>query len=775
MTGDQFPSRPELNALLPQFRLIRELSKTKMSVIYLAEETHLGNRRVALKVIAPAFAYEESFRERFRREMMHAANLGHPNIVPVYSAPSDGELLYLVMPFIDGPNLRDLLKAGPLDLAWTVRVVRDVAGALDFAHANGIVHRDVKPGNILVERGTDRVLLCDFGIAAPSSAYSERLTEVGRRVGTPGYLAPELIPSGQPDIAPVDARADVYSLGVVLYQCLTGRAPHLQSDTGALLWAHGHEEPPPVTLLRPDLPAALDTVLARALAKDPADRYASCQELADELTLAASGGKVRGVTRKPRRNWRPFVALAAAVAVIAAVVVVVLNTAGGESRTSPIFRVPPALRGDCDTTDPSPNFDGATETLLCHSGDRQVRFSLFADRSTMDNAYTAVVRDSGLARDTGDCTVATGAEHRYPNGGDQVGRTLCVADGGTTRLVWTDDRQRTVAETDAREAADRELAQAWTEWVGIPPYPTDDERSLTELVELSRCERAPAGTLASFRDLVAAIDCDPVSEGATAVSYYRFSSVDGLRRTHDQHVDEYNAPGGVECTEGTQPPPNFLGTGQYDLRSVDLGAMLCYQGDRGAPVLEWTIEPLLVSVRATGPTAEGLVRWYHQTYGVPIQKVVDAANAKARPPFPTERETALLAHVPENTKKHCMRPSESQIGDNRAKASVAAVVCGPSPAARVIFYYQFADATAMNQAYLGQQQVSGGDCQAAPPNFAADAPYARGGDTGRLSCGSAGNLHLIWTSDKHTILSFAFQGIREAELIAWWQNGAGPI
>jgi hypothetical protein len=122
-----------------------------------------------------------------------------------------------------------------------------------------------------------------------------------------------------------------------------------------------------------------------------------------------------------------------------------------------------------------------------------------------------------------------------------------------------------------------------------------------------------------------------------------------------------------------------------------------------------------------------------------------------------------------------MRPSASQVEDNLSTASKAAVVCGPSPAASIIFYYQFADAAAMNQAYLGHQQVSGGDCLAGPPDFSADAPYSRGGDTGRLSCGSAGNLHLMWTSDRFGILTFAFQGYEQQDLVDWWQNGAGPV
>jgi hypothetical protein len=775
-THDQFPSQPELSDKLPQFRLIRKLSETKMSVLYLAEEKDLGNRPVAIKVIAPMLAEEDSFRERFRDEILRTANLGHHNIVPVYSAHTDGELLYLVMPYVDGPNLRDLLKSGPIDLAWVVHMIREMASALDFAHAAGIVHRDVKPSNILVQRQTGRVMLCDFGIAAP--ALGERLTEVGRQVGTPGYLAPELIPGNDGQHAPVDPRADVYSLGVVLYQCLTGHPPHAHSDVNALLWAQGHHDPKPVTTLRPELPKALDKVLAAALAKRPQDRYATCMELADELTLAVSGGRVRGVKRKPRRKvrWQPAAALVAAAAIIATVVVVVVQNTGGSSEESPIFRVAAALRGDCDGTSPSPNLSGAEETLMCRDGNQQVRYSLFADRSTMDSAYASVVRGSGIAENTRDCTVLTDSEHRYPNGGDQVGRVLCYTESGSTRLVWTNDRDRTIAEAESREADDQGLAKAWTRWVGIPAFPTDGEKSLIDLVDMERCTRTEAGTLATFRDLVAAIDCEPIATGVSTVSYYRFSNVDALRRTYDQHVDEVNPPG-LYCADN---PPNFLGNRSYDLRSVDLGSMLCYMDKQNRPVLEWTVEPLLVTVRATGASPADLVKWWDDTgFGIPLEKVVTAANKAAKPEFPTAAESALLDRVPADTKKNCMRPSESWVEVHGAAANTAGVVCGPSSGASIIFYYQFPDANTMNAAYYGQQSASGRDCRQSPPNFTADAPYERGGDTGRLSCGTADNAakspYLIWTSNRFNILVLAFQAWDQADLLAWWQNGAGPV
>jgi hypothetical protein len=560
----------------------------------------------------------------------------------------------------------------------------------------------------------------------------------------------------------------------VLYECLTGRAPHVHSDIGALLWAQCHEDVPPVTSVRPELPAALDKVMATALAKRPADRYTSCTELADELSRAVNGGRVFGSRRHkpPRRkvNWRPFAAIAAAAAVIAAAIVVVVNTAGDDGL---LLRIPPPLSGDCDSIDTT--LPGAENALSCRDGHQRVRFNLFTNRSTMDIAYASIVRKSDIARDSGDCTVAAGAEHRYPNDGDQVGRVFCGTDD-TIRLVWTDDRKRTIAEAETRGADDQALVRAWTGWVGIPPFPTVDEQSLIDLVELSACERTQAGTLATFRDLEAAIDCDPVSDGATTVSYYRFSNVDAMRRTYDQHADEVNAPAGADCVNGPQPS-NFLGTRPFDLRTVGLGSMLCYLGARGTPVLEWTIEPLKVMVRATGSnTPADLVAWFDRTFGLPLPKIVEAENATARPPFPQPEESALLRHVPECTRKNCMRPPEDQIEANVATESTAAVVCGPSSGATTIFYYQFSDKATMDQAHVDQSTVSGGNCLAGPPNFSADALYSWGGDTGRLLCGTAHNNgpYLIWTSDRTNVLALAFEGYSEADLISWWQNDAGP-
>jgi eukaryotic-like serine/threonine-protein kinase len=771
-TADQFPSQPEIAARLPQYRLVSKLSETRMSVIYLAEEKALGDRRVAIKILAPMLAHERAFRDRFRRETLAAANLAHPNIVPVYAAPPDDELLYLVMPFIDGPNLRSLLQQGPLDPWRTAYVVTEVAKALDFAHSSGVVHRDVKPSNILLDQRTDRVYLCDFGIATPVSG--ERLTEVGRFVGTPQYIAPERIPdSAVAELPPVDGRADVYSLGVVLYQCLTGHAPHAGSDTGGVLWAQRHQDPPPVSSVRPDLPRALDQVVATAMARDPRQRYTTCQQLADAVYQALTGRVVRPPTRRPLR-WKPITAIAAALVLVAAGIVVVPTFFGGDDPDGEtLARIPAALRGNCSPADAADGRPGATSVLSCMDGEQTVRFSLYDNNSAVDSAYNDAIEDSGVARGSGDCQTATGAEHRYPNG-NPVGRALCYASDGTTTILWTDDRRHTIGEAQRREGDDAGLAKAWSRWVGIPAFPTDEEKSLMRLVGKTDCRRSPAGSLESFRDVVAAVDCKEADRGAREVSYYTFSTMDGLRRTFDAHVSTTESPPGVYCPD--DPENAFHGYNTYDLRSSDLGTLLCYTSKDGEPTVEWTMEPFLLLARATGRnTPTDLADYWDNDWGPSVPEVIKAVNK--RDGFPNADERALLDHIPEVSRKQCIRPGKDQVEVHVGDAKVTGVVCGPPRGANIVFYYQFADTTTMNSSYQTGTSLSNVDCTTYPADFVGEGPYVRDGTTtGRLLCGNnSGVPYLGWTNDQLNIMVFAFKGNDPTELINWWLTEAGPI
>jgi serine/threonine protein kinase len=235
-------------------------------------------RTVALKVITPERARDPVFRARFRRECRLAAAIDHPHVVEVFQAGQERGLLYLTMRYVDGADLGETLAAGrPLDPARAVAIINQIAGALDAAHALGLVHRDVKPENILLATGSGRehAYLTDFGIAR--HALEEHLTGTGVALGTVDYVAPE-----QARGAEVDGRADVYSLGCILFQMLTGTVPFDRDSPLEKLWAHVHDPPPKLLSVAPHLPADLEDVLERALAKSPADRQQSAGQLAQD-------------------------------------------------------------------------------------------------------------------------------------------------------------------------------------------------------------------------------------------------------------------------------------------------------------------------------------------------------------------------------------------------------------------------------------------------------------------------------------------------------------
>jgi serine/threonine protein kinase len=274
-------------SLVAGYRLEARIGAGGMAVVFRARDEALG-RTVALKVLAPALAGDDEFRERFVRESRAAAAVDHPHIIPVYSAGEADRVLYLAMRFVSGGDLRSAAhREGPLPGQRAASLLSPVASALDAAHAAGLVHRDVKPANILVDASPgrpDHPYLSDFGLAK-GTASAAGLTGTGQFLGTPDFAAPEQISS-----KPVTARADQYALACVAFTILTGSLPFAREESMAVLWAHMYDAPPLVTALRPDLPAAVNGVLARALAKSPADRYPTCGQFADALAAALRVG-----------------------------------------------------------------------------------------------------------------------------------------------------------------------------------------------------------------------------------------------------------------------------------------------------------------------------------------------------------------------------------------------------------------------------------------------------------------------------------------------------
>ena len=307
------PSHVGTGTMLAGFRIDSVIGEGAMGTVYLAEDTLRGGR-VALKVLTRDLAEDDRFRKRFLREAKLAASLDHLHVVPVVDAGEDDGVLYLAMGLVEGSDLRELLRReGRLDLERAIGLVGQAAEALDAAHLAGLVHRDVKPANILVrdESGGEHAYVCDFGLARHLSSASS-LTSDSDLVGTIDYVSPEQIQGGE-----IDGRADVYSLGCVLFECLTGTRPFDRESELSVVFAHLNEPPPRFSDQRPDLPEAFDDVFRTALAKSPEARYATCEELADAARAALHGKPL--ARRRPRRRRLVLAGAAAAVAATAAI------------------------------------------------------------------------------------------------------------------------------------------------------------------------------------------------------------------------------------------------------------------------------------------------------------------------------------------------------------------------------------------------------------------------------------------------------------------------
>src|SRR5205809_420498 len=267
--------------LAGRYELEEVLGHGGMAEVFLGTDRVLG-RRIAVKILSDRFARDNSFVTRFRREAQSAAALNHPNVVSVFDTGSDDGTHFIVMEYVQGKTLSQMLRDGaPLMPERAVEIARGVADALSFAHRAGIVHRDVKPGNIMLTTTGD-VKVMDFGIARATS--SESLTQTATVLGTATYFSPE---QAQGD--PVDARSDIYSLGVVMYEMLTGTPPFAGDTPVAIAYKHVKEDPVPPSSLNSDIPEGLNAIVLKCLAKDPDDRYQSVEDLLSDLRRFRAG------------------------------------------------------------------------------------------------------------------------------------------------------------------------------------------------------------------------------------------------------------------------------------------------------------------------------------------------------------------------------------------------------------------------------------------------------------------------------------------------------
>jgi len=481
------------------YRILSTLGRGGMSVVYLAEHAWL-QRRVALKVLAPQLAEDESFRERFIRESRLAASLDHPNVIPIFEAGASGADLYIAMRYVEGTDLRTQLReGGALDRSRAITTLRQVASGLDAAHEQGLVHRDVKPGNVLIARARgseagEHVYLSDFGLTKRSASDSG-VTGTGQFVGTLDYAAPEQFKGGAPD-----ARTDVYSLGCVLFECLTGRPPFVSENDAGLMYAHLQEPPPSVVAQRPELPRAIDAVVAKAMAKSPSDRFPSAGAMVDEAAraLGLGGPAEASSARGSALRWL-VPAFAVVVALVAGIMVSSVwqgdaarpqdgDPASPSTRPTvspspdPAFRtvdrpltpdeerlltyVPADVAADCQPLDRDEPVRGELATIVCRSEAVEVLYELFPTRDLMDAAFQ--LNANGTAAPDGECALEHLAVGTYTVGGQPAGRVLCYtvvfafsSTPGQSHIEWTDENTSIYGHAVRHDSGDLDLYEWW--------------------------------------------------------------------------------------------------------------------------------------------------------------------------------------------------------------------------------------------------------------------------------------------------------------------------
>ncbi|MGC7097735.1 serine/threonine-protein kinase [Amycolatopsis lurida] len=498
------------------YRVEELLGRGGMGEVHRAYDT-THDRVVALKRLSPSAVGDPGFRARFRRESRIVARLREPHVIPIHAYGEIDGRLYLDMRLVEGPDLKELTDAGPLAPARAVHIVEQVASALDVAHADGLVHRDVKPSNILVAAG-DFVYLADFGIARSSSATATSITASGVMVGTLDYMAPERFGEGK-----VDGRTDVYALACVLFTSLTGRRPFTVEGTAAQIWAHLQEPPPRASTWNPSIPSTLDEVIIRGMAKEPDQRFPTAGALAAAARAALAQPVVAPAPSRPRPARMPprlasLLPIGLAVMVIAAVVSTLLLVRGGDSLVSGVAIAgastsssppnPPTPSIPSTPTSPStrpssanPEFpqllpsvyrgntschevekaDGALSTITCTGANEthptfpapaEADFHLFADRASQDAFFRKLVTDRHIPRQDqyGGCRPRTQDIHyalyyRDTSGPIPGEFTTCFTEDGTGQLWWVDTRTLTIGALIAPGAtSDDALAKLDTWW-----------------------------------------------------------------------------------------------------------------------------------------------------------------------------------------------------------------------------------------------------------------------------------------------------------------------
>jgi serine/threonine protein kinase len=449
------PHDPRIGTVIGGYRIEAGIGRGGMGVVYRAEQLRLG-RRVALKLIAPELAEDPEFRERFERESRIAASIEHPNVIPVHEAGESDGVLFIVMRYVDGTDLRALLRDyGRLEPSRAAELVSQVAAALDAAHAYGLVHRDVKPANVLIALvgGREHAYLTDFGLTKHLSSQGG-MTKTGEVVGTIDYLAPEQIEG-----RPLDARTDVYALGCVLHQAVTGQVPYVRDSDVAKMYAHLSEPPPSPTGVVAGLPPELDEVIARGMAKNPETRYPS----AGDLGRAAQAAARRRAPAEPERSVAkgeaaPVTALAAAPPTAQAL--------------PPTHRAaaPPQYQAPAPPPPPAYN-TSATHALPARRRGRSLAIGVAAAvlgaGILAGGLFAAGVFESDTSKPTAQTTTVGGqSTASESNGGSDGGKTVTSASDYTT---YSTDGYRAEYPADWRLAEDHVLKTTYSRTRFVAP------------------------------------------------------------------------------------------------------------------------------------------------------------------------------------------------------------------------------------------------------------------------------------------------------------------
>jgi Protein kinase domain len=451
------------------YRIEEPIGRGGMGVVYRAYDLRL-KRPVALKLVAPELSLDERFRDRFARETELAMSVEHPNVVPIHDAGDVDGRLYLAMRLVVGTDLSQLLRIeGALDSTRALAICRQVAGALDAAHVNGLVHRDVKPSNVLLDEN-EHVYLADFGLTRRLSEQEAPVTD-GRSIGTLAYVSPEQIES-----KPADGRADVYALGCMLFECLTGTPPYPRGSRLETAWAHLEEPPPRAHSFDAELPEAVDEVFTTALAKEPSERYPTCTALiaAAEKALGVRSGRPSG-----RRHLLIAGAVLIALVTVAAAFAAVLATEGHGKAAAPLFARPDSLaRIDPATSKVSAVIDVGAHPVVAAAAGHSVWTYNSGDGtiSEVDPDTNRVLETTPVAGGipaqccslfAGPVLAANSSGAWFVGGdtGDRVGAPTCSppeVESGYTRSSSRPQGSRQAAATSGSSAAER-AATRWCE------------------------------------------------------------------------------------------------------------------------------------------------------------------------------------------------------------------------------------------------------------------------------------------------------------------------